>query len=174
MRKSQIPVMPSYYDNYIGNLQDVDLMQALKMGASLVDNQDMSRLYALKDQVYAPGKWTVKDIVQHLVDTERIMSYRALRFARRDETPLSGFEENDYANNANTSGIELESLVAEFEMLRQSTIAMFNNFDDETLLQTGSCNNIQTSVVALGFVIAGHQMHHINVLRSRYFPLLEV
>ena len=122
----------------------------------------------LGDYVYAPGKWTPKDIVQHLIDTERIMAYRALRFARFDSTSLPGFEEDDFARSARASRRTIADLYAEFGAVRQASLSLFRSFSEEMLEGTGVCAGQTLSVLALGFVLVGHPIHHANVVRERY------
>jgi uncharacterized damage-inducible protein DinB len=120
------------------------------------------------DYRYAEGKWTIKDIIQHLIDAERIFAYRALRFARNDKTDLPGFEENDYVDNANANERNIMSLLTELSAVRQSTLLIFKTFTEEQLLRQGTANNNPISVRALGFVIIGHQNHHQRVFVERY------
>jgi hypothetical protein len=126
---------------------------------------------AIGDGIYAPNKWTLTDIVQHCIDTERIMSYRALCFARNDDTVLPSFDENVYAKNTNLENRTIESLLTEFEILRRSTIDLFGNMDITMLLRKGTANMTRISPLALGFVIAGHAKHHESIIRERYFSL---
>jgi hypothetical protein len=121
-----------------------------------------------EDYAYAPGKWTVKEVFGHLIDTERIMTYRALRIARADETPLAGFEENDYVTHAHYHERSMESITAEFEMLRKSNLFLFESFNDEELSRMGTASGKDVSVRALLFIIAGHINHHISILTERY------
>lgn len=117
---------------------------------------------------YEVGKWTPKDILQHIIDTERIFAYRALRFARFDITNLPGYEENDYASLANANQRSIEDLIEEYKSVKQSTIQLFKSFTDEMLLQIGRGNNAPASVRAIGFIITGHEIHHISVIKERY------
>ena len=117
---------------------------------------------------YAEGKWTVKEIIQHIIDTERIFAYRALRVARNDKTALPGFEENDYALTGNANARTLESLLAEYKAVRQATIALFNSFSDDMLKHIGTASNSPISARAIGFIIIGHEAHHCNVIKERY------
>ncbi len=120
------------------------------------------------DYRYAEGKWTIKDIIQHLIDSERIFSYRALRIARNDQTPLPGFEENDYADVAHANTRNLQSLLTEFATLRQSNIFLFKSFSDEELKRRGVASGNAISARALGFIIIGHQNHHQRIFQERY------
>lgn len=117
---------------------------------------------------YAEGKWTIKDIIQHLIDCERIFAYRALRIGRGDTTPLPGFEENDYALSAQADRRSLQDLLNEFSMVRHANILMFKSFTKDDLMCMGSASGYTISVRAFGFLIIGHQLHHINVFKERY------
>lgn len=120
------------------------------------------------DYRYAEGKWDIKDIIQHVIDTERIFAYRALAFARGDKTPLPGFEEADYAASALAGRRHLQDLLTELALVRQSTIMMFKSFTEADLLKTGTASGYTISVRAIGFVIIGHQNHHIKIFKERY------
>ncbi len=173
MKKSDIKVMPEYFDRYINLVDDIDLFDAFAESVTRLDKLNVRPLLKLGDSVYAPGKWTIRDIFQHLIDVERIFAYRALRFARKDQTPLPGFEENDYAVSAHATRRSLESLVEELKAVRISNTHLFSSFDDEMLQQVGICFNKHISVLAMGFNIIGHQKHHLNVIDKLYIPLLE-
>jgi len=120
------------------------------------------------DYRYAEGKWTIKDIIQHLMDAERIFVYRALRFSRNDKTPLPGFEEDDYANSTNSNSRSIQDLLTEFSALRHSTLLFYKSLSEEQLKAIGTASNNQISTRALGFVIIGHQKHHQKVFEERY------
>lgn len=117
---------------------------------------------------YQPEKWSIKDIILHIIDCERIFQYRALRIARNDATPLPGFEEDDYANEANAASRTLESLLNEYSSVRKATISLFETFSDKQLLKTGTASNKEISVRAIGTIIMGHELHHINIIKERY------
>jgi len=117
---------------------------------------------------YEDGKWTIKEVMLHVIDTERIFQYRALRFAREDKTDLPGFSENDFATNSNANTRDVASLMNEFVTLRKSTINLFDSFSDDTLLKIGVSGGNTMSVRAAGYLIIGHQKHHINVVKQRY------
>ncbi|HMG13812.1 MAG TPA: DinB family protein [Saprospiraceae bacterium] len=172
MKKSDILVMPAYFDRYINMNDDVTLKDSLENNGYNLILKERAMLEQLEDKVYAPDKWTIKDILQHIIDAERIFTYRALRFARNDKTPLPGFEENDYALEANAGSRTLDDIIHEFDVTRQSTIGMFSSFSKEQLLKTGISNNNEISVLAIGFTISGHLIHHMNIIKERYFPLL--
>jgi len=117
---------------------------------------------------YQEGKWTIKELMLHVVDTERIFQYRALRFARADKTDLPGFSENDFVSNSNANDRSLISLLDEFVVLRKSTISLFETFSEDTLLKIGISGGNTMSVRAAGYLIIGHQKHHVNIVKQRY------
>jgi hypothetical protein len=169
MKKSAITVMPEYYDKYIIPVDDINVVEALKKyDASMFDKSTLARIGA---SVYEPGKWTVKDIIQHVIDAERVFAYRALRFARNDKTALPGFEENDYAANTNVAKRSLDDLLNEFDTVRRSTIYLYKNFTDEMLLRVGNASGKDITALALGFIMAGHALHHNKIIKERYYPL---
>lgn len=172
MKKSDIPVMPQFFDRYINLAGDAFLIDALEEGASFENLIPAQTLEALGDLRYAPGKWTVKDIVQHVIDNERIMSYRALRFARNDQTPLPGYDEAQFAQFTNANHRTIADLYDEYALVRRSSIALFKSFDQDMLLRSGISFNQTISALALGFVLVGHATHHVNIIQERYVPLL--
>lgn len=117
---------------------------------------------------YEKGKWSIKELVCHMMDAERIFAYRALRFARNDSTELSSFEENDYAPEANAHSRSLKQLLREAETLRKTTLDLFSSFTPEMLQRKGTVNKNVVSVINIGYIIAGHETHHRNVLNERY------
>lgn len=117
---------------------------------------------------YSEGKWTVKDIFLHLIDTERIFAYRALRIARNDKTDLPGFEENDYVIEALAGERSTSSLIEEYKMVRNSTICLFKSFSSEQMKRLGIASNSSVSVRALGVIIQGHEKHHLDIIKERY------
>ena len=117
---------------------------------------------------YASGKWSIKEILVHIVDDERIYAYRALRFARGDREELPGFEQDDYARTSGADERSLTSIFAEYEAVRQATIALFDGLPDEALERSGVADGKVMSVRAAAYHIAGHELHHLNVIRERY------
>lgn len=157
-----------YYDRYISKVPEGDVLAFLQM-----QNHETIRLFRQVPEShasfrYAPGKWSVKEVLGHVCDTERIMSYRALRIARDDTTPLPGFEQDDYVKNANFDSRALSELADEFQLIRQGTLALFRGFEAAAILRTGTANNSPISVRALVYIIAGHELHHVQILRERY------
>jgi uncharacterized damage-inducible protein DinB len=117
---------------------------------------------------YAPGKWSIKEVLGHIIDAERIFGYRLLRFARADNTPLSSFEQDDYVKNGNFASRTLPDLLEEFSAVRQSTICLVRSLDHEAWLRRGIASQKEVSVFALGFIIAGHERHHRIILEKHY------
>ncbi len=171
MKRSSINPMPEYYGRYINLVEDIELSDALRKSLKDLDRLDETTLGLIGDQTYAPGKWTVKDVLQHIIDTERVMSYRALRFARNDKTPLQGFDQDIFAINSRADKKQVGSLIAELKRLRASTIDLFEGLDDEMLTRKGLSSNKELTPLALGFIIAGHQIHHLHILTEKYLPL---
>lgn len=159
---------PASYSNYVQQVQGNDLLLAMdeKMESTV------SLLKAIPTEKhlfrYQEGKWTIQDIIQHILDAERIFAYRALRYARKDGTQLSSFEEDEYAAVSGANYRPFEDLVFEYQAVRKSTISLFNSFSAEMLDSIGCTNQHQMTVRSLGFVILGHECHHIKVIRERY------
>lgn len=171
MYRHEIAAM-GYYDRYVALVAELDIVSALSGSAAQLEQLDFAALLQLGDRVYQPGKWTIRDIFQHIADCERIMSYRALRFARQDSTPLPSFDEVAYADNAGAGNRSFDAIIAELKAIRLSTHYLFDSFSAEMLSQKGHCFGQDVSVLALGFIICGHQQHHLNIIRERYLPLL--
>jgi hypothetical protein len=123
---------------------------------------------------YAPEKWTIKELVGHVTDTERIFSHRAMRFARNDATPVPGFDENDYVRNSSFNDYPLSDLAAGLESVRRASVFLFKQMTSEASLRRGKANNAEISVRALAYVMAGHELHHLNVLRTRYLDTVKI
>ncbi len=171
MTKSDIKPVPIYFDRYINMVPEDQLSLAFKHSLAAIEHVNVGLFEKIGDKVYAPGKWTIKDILQHLIDSERVFAYRSMRFARHDTTPLPGYDENLYAKTAEASNRSLESILAELEAVRTSTIFLFESFSASSLLRTGVCFDKEISVLGLGFTIIGHQIHHFNVINDRYAKL---
>jgi hypothetical protein len=172
MLKSALPFLPEYFDRYINQTDDVPLLTMLERAQEELQNFAWDKLEGLGDRVYAPGKWTGRDVLQHLIDTERILTYRALCISRGELANLPSFEEDDYAAQALGNQRSLEDLKAEFLALRTATLYLFRSFSDAMLLRIGTASGKSMSTAALGFIVAGHQRHHFRVLEERYWPIL--
>jgi hypothetical protein len=173
MKIIDIGDLPKFFDRYILLVEDYDLIEGLKKFSPENVFKEKDKLEAVGDKVYAPGKWTIKEILQHCIDTERIMAYRALCFARNDENILPGFDEQVYADNTNLENKSIHSLIEEFTYLRKSNILMFEGFNKTMFLRKGTANLTRISPLALGFVIIGHLLHHYNIIEERYFKLIK-
>jgi len=160
--------IPAHFVGYIGRVPESDPVAVLaaQIDVTAALFRGLSETDALKR--YAPGKWSVKEIVGHLADTERIMAYRALRIARGDETPLPGFDENAYVPLAKFDARPLSDLVAELRTTRAATLALFRSFDDDAWRRRGTASGKPVSVRAIGYMIPGHERHHEEILKPRY------
>jgi uncharacterized damage-inducible protein DinB len=160
--------VPTFYHNYINQVVEDDLAEAITNQTpaliSFLENIPPGK----RDYRYAPGKWTIKEVLQHIIDGERIFSYRGLCFARKDTTALPSFDENSYAENAKTDKRNWDDLVEEFKAVRKATEIMFRSFDEEQLESTGNASGHPNYTRAIGFIIVGHANHHIKVTKERY------
>jgi hypothetical protein len=159
-----------YYARYIDRIPEGDLIHTLREQVGETVNAFGALTDSDADYRYAPGKWSAKEMVGHLADTERIMSYRALAFARGEQQPLPGFDENAYVANASFSRLTIKELLEEFRATRESTLRFLCNLTPEELKRSGSANGKGISVRALAYIIAGHERHHLTIFRERYLP----
>jgi hypothetical protein len=160
--------VPAFYHNYIRQVADTDLMTAFE--AHLTNLKSL--LSGLPEEKwgyrYAEGKWTIRELVQHLIDAERIFAYRALTFARRDSNVLPGFDENSYVVHSRADQRSPDSLLEELEAVQRSSYLLFRSFDADQLESSGIANGNTIHVEAIGYIIIGHVRHHMNVLNERY------
>lgn len=171
MKKSHINPMPQFFDRYIKLAEDMEIVSALEKHMHELPDTDL--LLAAADLKYAEGKWTVKEVWQHIIDNERVQTYRALRFARNDQSTLPGYDQDFFNTHAAAGRRSMSDVLEEYKAVRLSSMAMFRSFDDEMLSRSGICNNVHISVLGLGFVLVGHQIHHERILEERYYPLLK-
>ena len=170
MRKSELTKEDcnSYYQGYIDTLGDVELsdihQRQLQNFPQFIESIPDDRFHYAYDE----GKWTIAEVLLHLIDAERVFQYRALRFSRGDSTPLPGFDQDKYVPHSNAGRRSRESIIEEYKAVRKSTIALFSNLDRQTLKIKGVASGVEMSVAALGFVISGHQRHHRDIIRERY------
>jgi hypothetical protein len=157
-----------YYERYINLIEGDDIINVLKN--QINSSVKISKSISEKDgnYAYAEGKWTVKELLGHLVDTERIMAYRALSFARNEKQAQPGFEQDDYVAGGNFSKRTLHDLINEFKLVREANIILFNSFDEEVLKRRGIANDSEITVLALIYILAGHEKHHMRILNERY------
>lgn len=160
-----------YFHRYIQLVPEQDALKYLQNNL----DKSMGFLSSISEEQslfsYAPGKWTIKEVLGHMIDTERVFAYRAMRIARNDKTNLPGFEENDYVAAAHFNQTKWADLLQQFKNLRITTIDLFASFDEAAMQREGSANNAPTNVKALMFITAGHEMHHLGVLKERYLGL---
>jgi uncharacterized damage-inducible protein DinB len=159
---------PDYYENYIPLVKENTIKEALLENEKTVLNFFRNIPSSKADFAYADGKWTIKGVLNHLIDTERIFSYRALRFARKDFQQPLPYDENHYAEHAELAERTLDDLIHEFETVRKATISLFNSFSNEALQQVGQTAAGKAGVNAIGYTIVGHAIHHMNVVKERY------
>ncbi|HLP95918.1 MAG TPA: DinB family protein [Saprospiraceae bacterium] len=171
MKKSQINPAPKYFDRYINLFDDQELDAAFRESEAEFDSFDWEKCREIGLNIYAPGKWTIPDVLQHLLDWERIMTYRALGFARGMFQTAPGHDENLMAENAGASARSLEEILDEMKTLRASTRQFFLSLSESQMLQPGICWEAQMSPLALAFTILGHQRHHFRILQERYFSM---
>jgi len=168
MARPDLARVPEYFHKYINQVEGDDLLKVLQKQtrsfSKFLDEIPKSK----RDYRYAEDKWTIKEVVQHIIDAERVFAYRALSFARKDSTPLPSFDENVYAANAKVENRKWKDLVKEFETVRESTLILFQSFDDEQMDASGTASGKSVYVMGIGYVIAGHANHHINITRERY------
>lgn len=157
-----------YYARYVSLVPEGDILATL--GGQLEETLALLRRIPETQSAfrYAEDKWSIKELVGHIIDTERIFAYRALRFARNDHTPLPGYEQDDYIRNATFDRYPLAELADEFESVRRSTILLFKHLDDAAWMRRGTANDSEASVRGLAYIIAGHELHHVKILRDRY------
>lgn len=159
-----------YFEQYIQlvSQDDNSIIENLQNSQKEFDGLLRNLPKEKQDFAYAEGKWTIKELIQHIIDTERIFCYRALCFARNDQTSLPGFDQDIFVDNANSNDRDYNDLLDEMDVLRKSTIQLYKSFSDEALLRIGIGSGNKMSVRALGFIFSGHQMHHLNVVKERY------
>ena len=157
-----------YYGRYISLVSTSNLLDTLKQQA-----RQTHELFARCSEgdanfSYAPGKWTVKEALGHMIDTERIMAYRALRIARNDKTPMAGFEQDDYVKYSSFGERTLGDLLEEFSAVRTATLSLLRGFSGQAWTRSGTASGNPVTVRALAYIIAGHELHHQNVFREKY------
>ena len=172
MKRSDIRNMPDYFEKYINQVEDIELDDAFEKNINELSTLDLNSLELLGNKAYASDKWTIKDIFQHIIDTERVMGYRTLRYARRDGVVPQGYDQDLFAINADAKHRTLKDLVEELKQLHASTRLMFRSFDRKILETTGINWNREMSVLAMGFLITGHVVHHLKIIKEKYLPLL--
>ncbi len=159
---------PAYFDNYISKVEETDLFEAFKNQRTVVDKFFDTISEEKAGYAYAEGKWTLKELLQHIIDAERIFAYRALSFARKETTSLPSFDENAYADNSYANERTWKSLVEELKAVRNTTEMLFRSFNTDMLSQSGIANNNPVTVNAIGYIIVGHLKHHKGIVETKY------
>jgi uncharacterized damage-inducible protein DinB len=159
---------PEYYKRYILLVEGDDVLQYFKDQtvslASLLESIPLEKLHYR----YAEGKWTVAAVAQHIIDTERVFCYRLLTFARGDTTEIPGFDEDEYAKHVDTSSRAADSIIREYTSVRTATLTLLEHLDNNAIERSGTANGRRMSVRALAYMIAGHELHHLGVIKERY------
>ncbi|MDQ2864527.1 MAG: DinB family protein, partial [Bacteroidota bacterium] len=166
MAKPLATSYPEHFQVYISQVKEDDLKEAFKnqMPAAEAFLQTIDEEFSKRR--YAEGKWSIKELLQHIIDAERVFNYRAMCFARKEENTLSSFDENNYAKNSNADSRSWRSLVEEFAALRKATEYLYNSFSDEALNAVGKASNYTISASALGFITVGHVTHHLRIIQE--------
>jgi hypothetical protein len=168
MLKSNLPPHHPYLTHYINLVAQDELMNALNYSLEFLSSLSVADFHDKETYAYADGKWTVKEVLQHIIDTERIMAYRALRFSRKDATELPGFDENVYSDHSFANERPMQHILDELVLLRKSTIALYQSLNNEQLIYLGTANGNKNCAATLGFFTIGHALHHFNVVHERY------
>jgi hypothetical protein len=168
MPRPDLSKVPEFYHNYISKVSGSDLLNAFQDSTPHFISFLQSIPASKYDYKYAENKWTLKELLQHVIDTERIFCYRALCFARKDQTPLPGFDEDLYAKTSKAANRNWDNLVGEFIAVRNASELLFASFDEEQLNASGLSNNHSNYVLAWGFITIGHCIHHQQIIEERY------
>lgn len=168
MTRPDIDQVPDVYKAYVEHVKDMDVMDALRFSAKKIQQLVPYIPEEKGTDRYDQGKWTIKEVINHLLDAERVFAYRALRFSRNDHTPLPPFDENAYAPEANAHARDIQRLAKEMKRLRETTLDLFASFTPDMLTREGTASGKKVSVLHLGYIIAGHDMHHYHILQDRY------
>ena len=171
MKKSDINEFPEYFDYFINLNKDIELPEAFENSLKQIDAIDILQFRRIGLKTYEEGKWSINKIIQHLSDWERIWCYRTIVSARGEGTVPDGLEQTIMADNSNADELPIEQLIAELRLVRLATKAMFETFNHKILLRNCKFYNHEMSVLAMGFNLIGHQLHHFNVIKERYLPL---
>lgn len=157
-----------FYNRYISLVPGGDIISELSAQPTQLQDIFVSMPEDRGTYAYADGKWTIKELLSHLIDGERIFGYRALRISRGDKTPIEGFEQDDYIEHSHANERSLADLLEEFNLLRRANLIVLNYLSDEDWKRMGTASDTPVSVRALAYIMAGHVTHHLNILRERY------
>jgi hypothetical protein len=168
MKKSDLTNLSEYLNNYIKNVKEEDIIEAFESSLTYIQEFISNIPVEKLEYKYQPEKWTIKEILCHLIDSERIISYRALRFARNDKNELLGYDQDEYIKYSEANKRSVADLLEDFTLARKANIVLFKSFNNEMLSRIGIANKREISVIVLGFLISGHVLHHLNVIKERY------
>ncbi len=168
MKRPEKTEYAEFYETYVSLVTENEIVSALENQVGELEKNFTEISEEHGDFAYSEGKWTIKELLGHIIDGERVFSYRALRFSRNDAAPLAGFEENFYVANSNFGNRTLADLVEEFSLLRRSNVIFFKTLSEDAWLRTGVASDNSISVNALAYISVGHVRHHLNILRERY------
>ncbi|MEK7724332.1 MAG: DinB family protein [Acidobacteriota bacterium] len=171
MKRTDIKELPEYFERYINLVDDIELSKAFDQSLKQIDDLDIEKLNRIGLKVYEAEKWTINSVIAHLTDWERILAYRALVYARKAGIIPHGMDEQILANNSNADSRKIEEILGELRIVRLSTKTLFDSFNNEILETKGAIWKYEMSVLAMGFNIIGHQVHHFGIIEERYFPL---
>jgi hypothetical protein len=170
--KVYVGMMPASYEPYINLVDETNLDKAFKNSITDLWNLDVDKLTKLHSKSWLPGKWTVNDILQHLSDIERIVCAGTLRFAREEKDYVICFNEEQLAANAHADNRPVERIIEELITVRKATYGLYSTFENDDFYKTGINRKRRTSIAAVAFNILGHQVHHLNIIRDKYYPLV--
>ena len=168
MRRPALTEIPTFYQKYVEQVKGDDIEDILDAA-----RKESTAFFELippekHDYRYAPDKWTIKEVLQHIIDTERVFAYRILRIARGDKTPLPGFDQNIFAQHAAVEKRSFYSLIAEYRVVRESTLLLLNNLSPEALERKGTASGAEFSPLTIAYIAAGHEAHHLRIIEERY------
>lgn len=173
MKRTQIKIVPEYFDRYINLTEDVDLFEAFNNSLNQLKKLNVKKINAVGFRTYQPGKWTINEIIQHITDIERLLIAGTLRFARGEENYIIAFNEEEIARQSKANNKSINLIIEELISVRKSTISLYKTFDKLDFQKSGINWKHRITIEAMGFNIIGHQIHHINFINDNYFSLLE-
>jgi hypothetical protein len=168
MKRPEPSEYDAYYERYVSLVGETDIVGAMRAQLDEIEKVFGALTKEKSLHTYAPGKWTIKQIIGHLTDGERIFAYRALRISRADSTPIEGFEQDGYIENARFNEMKLKDLVEELTLSRKANLILFENLTEEAWSRTGTASGVPVSVRALAYIMVGHIRHHLKILREKY------
>lgn len=169
--KSDIPLLPVYFDKYINLVQEENLFDAFENSIEFLENIDLAKISSVQYKSYRAGKWTVNEVIQHIADVERVLSAGVLMFARGEKSHIIDFDEELLAKNSRANQKDLKMILDELIAVRKATFSLFDTFEQDEYQKTGINWKFEISVLAMGFNIIGHQIHHFDMIESNYLTL---